>query len=61
MEDATQSNNGYVGVVNDMNLGEDGAARRYLTNICLRFIAIDFYEDSVEDILKDMETEAEVI
>ena len=61
MEDATQSDNGYVGVVNDMNLGEDGAARRYLPNICLRFIAIDFYEDSVEDILKDMETEAEVI
>ena len=60
-EDATQSDNGYAGVVNDMDLGEDGAARRSFPNIRLRGSAIDSYEDSVEDIVEDMEMEAEVV
>ena len=59
MYDATQSDNGDGGIVNDMDLGDDGAARRFFPNIRLR--AIDSDEDSVEDIVEDMEMEAEVV
>ena len=54
MEDDTQSDNGYGGVVNEMDLGEDGASRRSFPNIRLRGSAIDSDEDYVEDIVKDI-------
>ena len=47
--------------MNDMYLGEDVAARRYLPIMHLRGSAIDSDEDSVEEIVEDMEMEAEVV
>ena len=61
MEDATQSDNGYVGVVNDMNLVENGASIWYLPNTILSGRAIYSDEDSVEYIVEGMEMEDEVV
>ena len=57
MEGATQSDNGDGGVVNDMDLEENGAARRSLPITRLRGSAVDSDEDYVED----MEMKAEVV
>ena len=48
MEDATQYDNGYGGVMNYMDLGYNGAASQYFPNIRLRGIAIDYGEDHVD-------------
>ena len=61
MEDATQYDNGYGGVVKDMDLGKDGAARRFPPNIRLRGSTIYSDKDSIDNIVEDMEMEAEVI
>ena len=44
-----------------MDLGEDGAARRFPPNIRLRGSAIDSEENYVEDIVQDMVMEVEVV
>ena len=61
MEDDTQYNNGDREVVNDMDLGEDGAARRSFLRTCLRVRAIDYDEYSVDEIVEDMKTKSEVV
>ena len=48
-------------VVNDMDLEEDSAARQSFPNIRLRGEAVDSDEDYVQDIVEDVETEADVI
>ena len=52
MQDSTKSNNGDGRVVNDMDLGDDGDARRSLPNIHLIGRTIDYEEDYVEDVLE---------
>ena len=58
MEDATKSDNGYGGVVNDMELGEYSTARWSSPNIRLRGSDIDYDKYSLEEMVEYMEMEA---
>ena len=61
MEDAAKSDNGDGGVMDDIDLGQDGDARQFPPNIQLRGGAINSDEESIEDIAENMEMEVEMV